>query len=175
MSIFLEFFKKNWFLTIYTHISKDGNSVKIVWLARFFTTGSGDLNLIFFFLFFLKIMRRKCETEFRGGHLVFLGAILDWQWLLFILTLYSIHGNDDLYRFWCFNQSQSEPSMHQLTGLMYIHVHIYLSIIKRQTASFWQVRILTFIIKFDRISDTAKEMKRSQVGVVCNCILCTYT
>ena len=72
MSIFLELFKKN-FLTIYIHILKGLNSLKIY-----------SIDQIFFYRFrrfhwscfvresyhFLKFMRRKCQkTEFRGGHL----------------------------------------------------------------------------------------------------------
>ena len=48
-----------------------------------------------FFLFyetynFLNIMKRKCQkTQFCGGHLGFLAAILDWQWGIFNPVFYS--------------------------------------------------------------------------------------
>ena len=67
---------------------------KIVRLARFFSTGSENSDEVFFLFFesyhFLKFMKRKCQkTEFRGGHLGFLAAILDWQWGIFNPVFYS--------------------------------------------------------------------------------------
>ena len=67
----------------------------------FFSTGSEHFNEVFLFFesyHFLKIMKRKCQkTEFRGGHLGFLAATLDWQWVLFnpctLLTLTIICTN----------------------------------------------------------------------------------
>ena len=84
ISILLELFKKNWFLTIYTHFSKGRNSLKnCSILTKFFLKGSGHSNEVFLFFesyHFLKVMRRKCQkTEFHGGHLGFLAAILDWK------------------------------------------------------------------------------------------------
>ena len=66
---------------------------KIVRLTRFFSTGSEHSNEVFLFFesyHFLKIMKRKCQTtEFRGGHLGFLAAILDWQWGIFNPVFYT--------------------------------------------------------------------------------------
>ena len=81
MSIFLELFMKNSFLTIYIHISKGRNSVKKLSIDQFFFYRFKTFQLSFCSLSlitFQKIMKRKCQkTEFRGGHLRFLAAILD--------------------------------------------------------------------------------------------------
>ena len=57
---FMELFKKNWFFTVYIHISKDRNSLKKCSIdLRFFSTCSGDSNKVFLFLesyHFLKFM-----------------------------------------------------------------------------------------------------------------------
>ena len=76
----------------FTHIfQRTVTHWNIVWLIRFFSICTGDSNYVFSVMFyhFLNIIRRKClKNEFRGGHLGFLVAILDWKWILFYLVLY---------------------------------------------------------------------------------------
>ena len=80
MSIFLDLLQKKKLPFIYIFQRAVIHS-KIVRLTRFFSTGSEHSNEVFLFFesyHFLKIMKRKCQkTEFRGGHLGFLAAILD--------------------------------------------------------------------------------------------------
>ena len=70
---FWYFSRKKSFLTIFIHISKDRNSLKNCSIDQI-----------------LKIIKRKCQKiEFRGGHLGFLPACLDWQWQVFNPVLYT--------------------------------------------------------------------------------------
>ena len=104
MSIYLELFKKYWFLHIYTYIAKDHNSLKSCLIGQNFFLQVQEIPIKFFLFFesyhFLKTMLRKCiKTEFRGGHLGFLTVIFDWQRVL--LTINSIYVNDHLYQIYC--------------------------------------------------------------------------
>jgi len=81
MSIFLKLFQKNPFLPFIYIFQRAVTQSKIVRLTRFFFYGFRTFQLSFLFFesyHFLKFMQRKCQkTEFRGGHLGFLAAILD--------------------------------------------------------------------------------------------------
>ena len=49
----------------------------------------------------MAVMRRKCQkTEFRSGHLGFWRP--SWIDNGYLITLYSLYGNDHLYKFWYF-------------------------------------------------------------------------
>ena len=82
--IFFYFFKKNCFCGRFSHISKGHNSLKNcpIYLI-FFSTCSECCNEVFLFIELYQIlinMRHKCQkTEFFGGHLGFLAAILNFR------------------------------------------------------------------------------------------------
>ena len=95
-----------YFLIIYIHISKGRNSLKNCSIDQIFFLKVQDIAIKFYFLecyHFRKIMKRKCQkTEFRGGHLGFLAAILDWQWgiaciLFMIMIICTNFGNSTIY------------------------------------------------------------------------------
>ena len=80
----LELFKKNLFLAIYVHISKDRNSLKNCSIGQFFFYSFRTFQLILFVLWVLWLFKNyeakmSKKTECRGDHLGFLAAILDWQ------------------------------------------------------------------------------------------------
>ena len=103
MSIFLELFQKNSFFTIYIHISKGHKSLKNCSIDLIFFLQVQNIPIKFFLSFesyhFLKIMSENVKK------LNFVAAILDfwrpsWTDNGYFLTLYSLHGNDHLYKFW---------------------------------------------------------------------------